>query len=434
MPPAPLFWLVALLLAAASVAAIVWPLLRSRVPSAIADDAAATDVYRDQKRQLDEELLAGAITRTERDAQLDELATRLSGELAVPSPAVTRGSPRASYVAALILVAAIPVAALALYAAFGSPAALRAEADAAKPKMSDQEIAALVDKLATRMKEHPEDPAGWQLLARTYAALGRFDDAVAAYKEAAARGTPDAALYADWADSLAMRTQSLQGEPSRLIDKALALDPSYPKALALAATAALERKDYAQAIADWRKLKTQFQPGSEEAKSIDSMIVEADAAQRGGAQNSAPIAGAQAATPEEKVNPAAAAAPAPSGEKIASIEATAITGSVSIDPKLRERVAPNDALFVFARAPTGPRMPLAVVRTTAADLPYAFRLDDTMAMAPIAKLSNADQVVVEARISRSGSATPAPGDLEGKSAPVKPGARDVLIVINDVVR
>src|SRR5690242_16773140 len=156
MPPAPLFWLVALLLAAGSVAAVVWPLLRQ--PRASRDDAVATDVYRDQKRQLDDELAAGAITRAERDAQLDELANRLSTELAQPAPAPAHGSPQASYVAALVLVAAIPVCALALYAVFGSPAALRTEAETTKTHMSREQIDDLVTKLAARMKEHPEDP------------------------------------------------------------------------------------------------------------------------------------------------------------------------------------------------------------------------------------------------------------------------------------
>src|SRR6476469_524525 len=57
MPSVPLFWLVALLLLAATVAALVWPLLRTRAPRAVVpDDDATTDVYRDQKRQLDAEL------------------------------------------------------------------------------------------------------------------------------------------------------------------------------------------------------------------------------------------------------------------------------------------------------------------------------------------------------------------------------------------
>jgi cytochrome c-type biogenesis protein CcmH len=429
MPPAPLFWLVALLLAAGSVAAIVWPLLRR--PRTTRDDAVAADVYRDQKRQLDDELAAGAITRAERDAQLDELAHRLSTELAQPAPEPARASSRASYIGALVLVAAIPVCALALYAVFGSPAALRVEAEATKAHMTRAQIDELVDKLATRMKEHPEDPTGWKLLARTYASLGRFDESVSAYKEAAARGTPDAALYADWADALAMRNQSLQGEPSQLIAKALAIEPNAPKALALAATAALERQDYTQAIAEWRKLKAQFPPGSDEAKSIDAMIAEAGAA----AQGHAPIGAAPGASavppPTASAGQPGANATPPSSS--AATDATAISGRVTLDPALRDRVSPSDTLFIFARAVDGPRMPLAVVRTTASELPRDFRLDDTMAMAPIAKLSGASEVVVEARIAKSGSATPAKGDLEGMSKPVKPGARGVSIVIDRVV-
>ena len=111
----------------------------------------------------------------------------------------------------------------------------------------------------------------------------------------------------------------------------------------------------------------------------------------------------------------------------------AITGRVSLDPKLHGRAAASDTLFIYARSAQGPRMPLAIVRTTAGEWPHAFRLDDSMAMTPAAKLSNANEVVIEARVSKTGNAKPSPGDLQGASAAVKPGARDVLIVINDVV-
>lgn len=404
MPFASLFWLVALLLVAATVAALVWPLLRGRNTPLPEDDAAATNVYRDQKRQLDDELAAGAITRAERDAQLDELGARLGAELAVGTAPAARISPRSSYVAALILVAVIPASALLLYASFGSPGSLRTATPASEaPPMSQEQIVAMVDKLATRMKEHPEDPTGWRLLARAYASMGRFGESVAAFNEAAARAPADAPLLTDWADALAMQNQSLQGEASKLVARALALDPNYPKALALAATAALERKDYGGAIDEWRKLKLEFPPGGEEAKQIDAMIAEADAA-RNGAMTSA------------------------------SVDASAITGRVSLDPKLRDRVGAGDTLFIFARAVNGPRMPLAVVRTAANELPRDFRLDDSMAMTPAARLSAAGQVIVEARVSKSGSATPVPGDLQGTSAAVKPGAHDVSIAIDDVVR
>jgi cytochrome c-type biogenesis protein CcmH len=423
MPPASLFWLVALLLAAGTVTALVWPLLRARPNVSPPDEGAATDVYRDQKRQLDNELAAGAITRAERDAQLDEIAARLGAELAAPLPAAANASPRTSYVAALILVAAIPATALVLYATFGSPAALTSATEAnAHPAMSPEQVVAMVDKLAARMKEHPEDPTGWRLLARAYAALGRFPDAIAAFKEAAERGPADATLFADWADALAMHNQSLQGEPSQLIARALAIDPRQPKALSLAATAALERKDYGVAIDEWRKLKAQFPAGSDEAKEIDSMIAEAGAARQRAPTRPGAAAGSTSA-------PAASDS---AGTAAAGV--SAITGRVALDPKLRDRVSANDTLFVFARAVNGPRMPLAVLRATAGELPRNFTLDDSMAMAPAARLSGASDVVVEARISKTGSATPSPGDLQGKSGAVKPGAQDVSIVIDDVVR
>jgi cytochrome c-type biogenesis protein CcmH len=416
MPSASLFWLVALLLAAGSVTAIVWPLLRARTSATANDDNAATDIYRDQKRQLDDELAAGAITRAERDAQLDELTTRLGAELASPAAPASAGSPRTSYVSALILVAAIPATALALYATYGSPSALVASAPpTAHANMTQEQVVAMVDKLAARMKEHPEDPAGWKLLARADAALGRFPEAVAAFREAAARGPVDASLLADWADALAMANRSLDGEPTTLIARALALDPNHPKALSLAATAALERKDYDAAIDDWRKLKAQLPAGSDDAKEIDAMIADAEAAQRGASTASS------------------ATRAAPTSNTPSNVD-SAITGRVTIDPKLQERVAATDTLFNFARAVNGPRMPLAVERTTAGAFPHAFRLDDSMAMAPGAALSNAGDVIVEARISKTGNATPTSGDLEGRSGVVKPGAHDVTIAIDNVVR
>jgi len=434
MPPAPLFWVVALLLAAGTVATLVWPLLRARTGASAQGEGAATDVYRDQKRQLDDELAAGAVTRGERDAQLDELAARLGAELAAPVPERARASPRAPYIAALILVAVIPVSALMLYATFGSPGALREEAQAnGQHAMSPEQVVAMVDKLAARMKEHPEDPTGWRLLARANAALGRYPEAIAAFNEAAVRGPADAALFADWADVLAMQNRSLQGEPSQLVARALEIDPAHPKALSLAATAALERKDYEGAIGEWRKLKMQFPAGSDEAKEVDAMIADADAARRGAPMS--PALGS--ATPGSATQPGTGSATPPTGGASApatGAQASAITGRVSLDARLRDRVAANDTVFIFARAVNGSRMPLAILRTTVGELPREFTLDDSMAIAPSARLSGANDVVVEARISKTGSATPAPGDLQGTSGAVKPGAHGVSIVINDIVR
>ena len=426
MPAIPLFWIIALLLIAATVGALSWPLLRARASPPDPDDAAATDVYRDQKRQLDDEMAAGSITRGEYDTSLQELASRLGAELSVP--AATAAAPsRLPYVAALMLVAILPVSALLLYVTLGNPNAMRSAAQTSeRAPLSHEELTTMVDKLAARMKEQPDDPTGWKLLARAYSAMGRYKDAIAAFGEASARSPQqDPALLADWADALAMQKQTLQGEPAQLVARALSIDPRNQKALSLSASAALERKDYDTAVAEWRKLQAQFAPGSEEAKEVAAMIAEAEAAKGGGsslAAGAASVASAPANT-----------TPPGSGHTTSGVDASAVRVRVSLDPKLRDRVAAGDALFVFARAVGGSRMPLAVIRAQANELPRSFTLDDSMAMSPATRLSSAADVVVEARVSKSGSATPAPGDLRGISKETKPGGDEVSVVIDGVL-
>jgi cytochrome c-type biogenesis protein CcmH len=424
MPVVAIFWTIALLLVAATVGALAWPLLRARPVPPEPDDAAATNVYRDHKRQLDDELREGSIAQAEYDASLRELASRLGAEMT--PPVATAAPSRLPFTAALTLVALLPVSALLLYVTLGNPNALQsAPTTSARAPMSHEDLTTIVDKLAARMKEQPEDPTGWKLLARAYSAMGRFDDAVAAFREASARSSQqDPALLADWADALAMKQQTLQGEPTQLIARALAIDPRNQKALALSASAALERKDYDAAIAEWEKLQAQFAPASAEAKEIATMLAEATAAKRG----------EPAVTSSASSGPTAAkaSAAAPTATQANAADAT-VRVHVSLDPKLRDRVASDDALFVYARAVGGSRMPLAVIRTKAGALPQTFTLDDSMAMSPAARLSSAADVIVEARVSKTGNATPRTGDLRGISKEVKPGADEVSVVIDGVL-
>jgi cytochrome c-type biogenesis protein CcmH len=120
--------------------------------------------------------------------------------------------------------------------------------------------------------------------------------------------------------------------------------------------------------------------------------------------------------------------------KLAGIGQAGVRGTVRLAPAVKARVKPDDVLFVFARAAEGPPMPLAVRRARAADLPLEFRLDDSMAMAQGLKLSAFPKVVIGARISKSGTATPQPGDLQGASPAVATDASGVTVTIDTVVR
>jgi len=293
--------------------------------------------------------------------------------------------------------------------------------------MSERQIAATVESLAHRLKQRPDDADGWVLLAHSYQALERFADAADAYAHADALIPNNASLLADYADTLAMaQGRSLEGAPAALIQRALAIDPKPKKALALAATVALETRDLDTSIAYWRRLAAELPAGSDEARQVADVIAEVDAAKREGKGGSiAPSKRAAANAP-----PASAPSTARGGTGTAG---SAIAGRVDLNAALASKVALNDTVFIFARAAEGQRMPLAVLRIPAKELPRDFSLDDSMSMAPGVKLSATPSVIVEARISKSGNALPQAGDLFGRSAPLKPGATGVRITIDQVV-
>lgn len=139
------------------------------------------------------------------------------------------------------------------------------------------DVQAMVEGLAARLQREPENGPGWQMLAKSYAALGRFADAAGAYGKAVALLPADASLLADYADVLAM-TQSgnFLGEPEKLIRRALEIDPRHPKALALAGTDAFKRNDFKEALRYWNKALESVPADSELAISVRSGIATAE--------------------------------------------------------------------------------------------------------------------------------------------------------------
>jgi cytochrome c-type biogenesis protein CcmH len=300
----------------------------------------------------------------------------------------------------------------------------------AAPNAGD--LSKLADGLAAKLEKNPDNPGGWAMLGRTYKAVGRYDEADKAFKRAGKIMDTDPTLMLELAELTAIRAGGkLDGKPMELIEKALKIDPNHPQGLLLAGSAAYFRKDFAKAIGYWERMLKLAEPGSQDAKALTAAIDKArsqmGAAAPGGTATAAALAPvlADSAAPGKPAAPESGAAP-----KAAAGAGAPITGRVDLAPALKAKAAPGDSLFIFARAMQGPRMPLAVLRAKVSDLPLDFKLDDSMAMAPGMNISAFPEVRIEAKISKSGDAMVKSGDLTGSVGPVKAGAKDVKVTID----
>lgn len=402
------FLALATLMIVAAAAFLATPLLRRprTSPGGIDRSAANLAILGDQLSELEHERDEGSLTDQDFTQAKAELQRRLLDEVKAESPpatsAIAASDARPSRKTAIALIVLLPLIALGGYGLLGNPRALDPEATRPPVRVTAGQIEEMVKKLEDKLKQNPGDSKGWVMLARSYKAMGRFGESAAAYEKAGALVDGDPILLADYAEALAMSGEGFQGKPTELINKALALSPEDPQALLLAGAAAGERRDFKAAVGYWERVLPVLEPGSEEAEALAAAIAQAKSA-GDGRQN----------------NPAA--------------KGPAISGTVSLPAKLASRLKPGDALFVFARADGGKGMPLAVIRTTADKLPLDFRLDDSMALPGGEKLSSATRLTIEARITRSGTAETASGDLFGRQGGIKPGTGGIRLVIDKVV-
>jgi len=352
---------------------------------------------------------------------------------AAPAAAAPNARPSGLLIAGL-LVSVLAIAG-AGYLLKGSPAAeaeaqaaTGADGQAAQHSTNTEQIAAMTEKLATRLQEKPDDVEGWSMLARSYSVLGRHAEALKAYEKASNLRKDDATLLADYADSLAVNSNnSLDGEPMKLVERALKLEPTNLKALYLSGTHAFNKADYKSAIKTWETLAKVGPPGNVFVREVEPAIAEARK-----------LAGLPPAAKPLDAAPMASAggspAPATSSTNPAAPGGGTVSGTVTLSAAMAKQAQPDDTVFVFARASEGSRMPLAILRKQVKDLPITFTLDDSMAMSPASALSSASLVIVGARVSKSGNAMPQPGDLAGQSAPVKVGATGLKIEIKEAVK
>jgi cytochrome c-type biogenesis protein CcmH len=413
-----LFLICAAAMLAVALVFVLVPLLRARRNSA----GAATEA----RRLLDALNAArdnGILSEAEYALKRAELADRLLG--AIDAPPATRS--KTTFAAALIVALLLPAAAILIYRNVGQPGAIDNSApptDAQAPSNHGQNIDQAIAGLQEKLKQNPNDVEGWALLGRAYEATERFTEARDAMKKAYDLAPDDPDVTVAYAEVLALSSpeRRIEGEPRTLIENVLKKTPDHQRGLWLLGISDYQQKKYDSAIGYWNKLIAVLPKDAPTIKSIKAEIAKAEAARDGKSPPPEQEETADASTAQAQ--PAAAA----------DANGPHLTVNVSLDPKLKSKAEAGDTLFVYAKAASGPPMPLAIQRLQASKLPATITLTDGMGMMPTMKLSQFPQVIVGARISKSGNAIAQSGDLQAVSQPLAvTTTRPIELTINQVV-
>ncbi|GEQ75637.1 c-type cytochrome biogenesis protein CcmI [Comamonas testosteroni] len=413
-------WLGAIALMLLSLAVLLPPLL-AEVPLPASDpDEALRRLYQAQLAELKLERSGGRLSETDHAQAVEELQRRLLNELDRPRASVAwRQSPWLRRGSALLLAVLLPLAAFALYLQVGDP---KAAAQLAQEQpgthgdgADDTQVQTMVDGLARRLEEQPQNLPGWVMLARSYETLELFDAAAQAYRRAlqeARRSAADeevqARLWADLADALASaQGGDLDGEAGKAIKQALMLQPDQPKALALAGSAAVRHGKLDEAQKNWQALLRQLEPGSDMALRVQDDLLKLEAL---ASEDSSSVTAKTAAASKSRL----------SGE----LRWTASKANPSEPARLAKA-----QVFVVARADGHPR-PVAVLRLPATSLPAHFTVGPENLLDPSVSLSSFPELRLQARLSLDGQAMPRAGDIYSQSFSVTPGSSNLLLELN----
>ncbi|MFB1488974.1 MULTISPECIES: c-type cytochrome biogenesis protein CcmI [unclassified Thiocapsa] len=429
-----IFWILTAGLMGLALLFVALPLLQpEQATEAPEQDELNLTVFKQRLQELDADLAGGFLEQDQyaaarRDLERD-LLRDIPGELAASQ---RRGTSGGRWMA-LVLALAVPTSAVLIYDEIGhreiidriEGVALSGETQQTLIGPDGEELPpldVLVQRLEERLAEDPNNIDGWLMIGRTYFTMRRPGQALDAVSKAYALAPERPDVMLAYAEAMAANSNnSLEGEPATLIERVLQAEPDNMSARWLAGMLYYQRGQYTAAATAWQRILDEMDPASEDAADMREMITEART--RAGAPSETATAPSlpTAATPTE---PAAAPEPA---------IGASVTADVSLDQAISAGASPEDIVFVFARAVAGPPMPLAVQRVQVKDLPTRVTLDDSMAMMPDMSLSAFPQVMIGARVAKSGQATPQPGDLEGESGPIdSAGNTQVAVTINRI--
>ncbi len=424
-----IFGALVVLLIVAAIAFLVIPVLKQ--PTDLDSERREQqniEIAREKKAQLESQLAEGQLTQQEFDAGIADLEASLALDL--ERQAKIAENKQAGKWAIWVMIAFVPALSIFMYIKLGSyqvvedpsitdpqrRVAQAAQASGKAPSMSE-----MIDRVKQHLRDNPDDERGWFVLGRTMMSMQQYPEAVAALKRSYELDKSEPAVMLALADAIAMQNEGkMAGEPERLVQEALTLSPNELSGLWLAGLAAEQGGRDREAFDYFARLLPMLDDDPQSKQELHAMLVEL--------KNKNP---ALPEVPELKL----AAAPAAPFTLTAPPEQTApeasgsasVKLSVALDPALAAKAEPGDLLFIYAKAASGPPMPLAAKRLKASDLPLDVTLGDSDAMIPQMTLSKFDQIIVGARISKTGQPVASAGDLYAESAPFERSSQQGVI-------
>lgn len=426
-----MFWIINAILILIALAFVLPSLLKKR--STLKDGRREQNIFiaNEQLQELETRFEQGEIESKDYQSTRDEIEQSLFADVSNSDDMPLKANTKSPWLSGALIALLIPVIAIPVYLKTGNPAFTQ-ELDSKKavaqavPRNADgtPDIDTMVAGLQKKLEADPNNAEGWYMLGRSYMVLKRFPDAVSSFDRALKIKPESASIMLSLADSLAMLNKGeITGRPIKLINKALELEPDNLTALWLGGMAERQQGNYLTAIERWKKVLTLISDPSERQE-VNSLIAEATKqltpVQKTEVDRKEPVAVANV-TNQEKVPDT-------------KMTSAGITVTISLSDEMKSKVEPTDFVFIYAKAMSGPPMPLAAAKVQVKDLPAEILLNDEMAMIPSMKLSSFSEVVVGARVSKSGQPVAQNGDLFAEKSSIKAGQKVALKIDTVVIK
>ena len=417
------FWIFAVAMVIVALIFLLRPFFLDMKKDEVERSALNVSITKERLSELEIELEQGTISQSEYEQTREELEQALLYDVEQETSDIKKvNSQSYNRFTRIALIFSVPVFAISLYGFLGQPdlmeggkkqtAAAPAGHAYANGTGSLGTVEQMVEKLAAKLKENPDNAEGWYMLARSYMSMKRFKEAVDALEKTNQLIPNNTTVMLRNADALTMlQGGKISGKPFELIKRAVAIKPDDPTGLWLIGMGYEEQGDYNKAISYWNLLLPLIKD-EKSTNEVKTLISRA----------------------KTKAGISIAESSAPATIATEKKEAPSLKVSVSIDKSQLKNVSMDDTVFIFAKATSGPPMPLAVARKKVRDLPIEVTLNDTMAMVPSMKLSNFIKVQVSARVSKSGQPSAQSGDVQSEVRIVNSNQKEkIKLTISDVL-